>query len=74
MSSGWDFSRFSTIFDDVPDDMRRASDIRHMENLTRPLDSANPKVMETNHMRVEPDWCHTRVNPQIWSQVKYHHS
>ena len=62
------------IFDDVPDAMRRALDMRHVENLTHPLDSANPKVMETNPMRVEQDRCHTRVKPQIWSHVKYHHS
>ena len=74
MPSGWDFERFPTIFDDVPDDMRRASDMRHMENLTHPLDSAGPKVMETNPRRVKPDRYHIRVNPQIWSQVKYHHS
>ena len=62
------------IFDDVPDDMRRASDMRRMENLTLPLDSANPKVMETKPMRVEPDMCHTRVKPQTWSHAKYHRS
>ena len=64
MPSGWDFGRFLTISDDVPDDMRRASDMRHMKNLTHPLDSASPKVMETNPRRVEQDRCHTRVNPQ----------
>ena len=53
MPSGWDFRRFPTIFDDVPDDMRRASDMRRMENLTHPLDSANPKLEsgETSHRR-----------------------
>ena len=47
MPSGWDFGRFPTIFDDVPDDMRR------MENLTHALDSANPKLEcgETSHRR-----------------------
>ena len=54
--------------------MHCASDMRHMKNPTHPLDSANPKAMETNAMRVEPDRCHTRVNPQTWSQVKYQQS
>ena len=65
MPSGWDFGRFPTIFDDVSDDMRRASDMRHMENLTHPLDSASPKVMETNPKRVEPDRYHTQLNVQM---------
>ena len=43
----------SDDFEDVPDDMHRDLDIRHMENLTPPLDSANPKVMETNPRRVK---------------------
>ena len=48
---------FRTIFDDVPDDMRRASDMRHVENLTHLLDSANSKLEsklecgETSHRR-----------------------
>ena len=74
MPSGWDFERFPTIFYDIPDDMHRASDMRCMENLTYPLDSANPKVTETNPMRVEPDRCRTRIKPQTWSRVKYRHS
>ena len=64
MPSGWDFGRFPTILDDVPDDMHCASDMRHVENLTLPLDSAGPKVMETNPRRVEPERCHTQVKPQ----------
>ena len=67
MPSGWDFRQFQTISDEVPDDMHCASDMRHVENLTLPLDSAGPKVMETNPMRVEPDRYHTRVKPQTWS-------
>ena len=67
MASGWDFGQFPTIFDDVPDDMHRASDMPHVENLTSPLDSANPKVTEMNPMRVKPEWYHTRVKPQTWS-------
>ena len=63
MPSGWDFGRFPTIFDDAPDDMHCASDMRRVENLTPPLDSAGPKVMETNPMRVEPGRYHTRVKP-----------
>ena len=67
MHSGWDFGQFPMIFDDIPDDMHRASDMRRMENLTPPLDSASPKVMEMNPMRVEPERYHTRVKPQTWS-------
>ena len=53
MPSADDFGRFSTIFDDVPGDMHRASDMRHVENLTHPLDSVNPKLEcgETSHRR-----------------------
>ena len=67
MPDGCDFGQFPTIFDDVPDDMHCASDMRCMENLTTPIDFASPKVMETNLMRVEPDWYHTRVKPQTWA-------
>ena len=74
MPSGWDFGRFPTIFDNVPDDMRHASDMRRKENLTHPLDSAGPKVMETNPRRVKPDQYHTQVKPQTWSRVKYRRS
>ena len=62
MPNGWDFERFPTISDDVPDDMRRASDMRHVENLNHLLDSANPKVMETNTMCIQSDRCQTRAN------------
>ena len=65
MPIGWDFRQFLTLSDNFPDDMHRASDMRRMENLTPPLDSANPKVMEMNPMRVEPGRCHSRVKPQI---------
>ena len=51
--------------------MHRASDMPHVENLTHPLDSAGPKVMEMNPMRVEPDWCHTRVKLKHGPWVKY---
>ena len=67
MPSGWDFGRFRTIFDDVPHDMHHASDMRRTENLTLPLDSAGPKVMETNPKRVEPDRYHTQVMTQTWA-------
>ena len=69
MPSGCDFGRFPTIFDDVPGDMHCASDMPHVENLTPPLDSANPKVMEMSPMRVKPD--HTRGKPKHGPRVKY---
>ena len=67
MGTGWDFGRFPTIFDDIPDDMHRAPDMRHMENLTTPIASASPNVMERYIQRVEPDRYHTQVKPQTWT-------
>ena len=67
MITGWDFGQSPTIYYYVPDDMRRASDICCVENLTCPHDSISSNVMETNPKRVEPDWYHTRVKPQTWS-------
>ena len=49
MPSGWDFGQFPTIFDDVPDDMHCTSDIPHVENLTSPLDSVNPKLIDDSN-------------------------
>ena len=43
MPSGSDLGQFPTIFDDAPDDIHRASDMPHVENLTSPLDSAIQK-------------------------------